>query len=96
MGFVKNEAFANGIRLAPSKLLEFRDSQSGDVFVGVVVSTTSNSVTISDWKNDQFQIFIQDQNLLDKLKNLNKETKVSILGHKVAGQNVAELIDILQ
>ncbi len=56
MNYIKEEAYRGHIQLVPSKFLDFRDSQTGNVFVGYVVGTTSNSVIIRDRQNDLVEL----------------------------------------
>jgi hypothetical protein len=56
MNYLKEEAYKERWQLVPSKLLEFRDSQTGNLFVGYVVSTTTNSLIIRDRKNNLLEL----------------------------------------
>lgn len=57
MQYLKEEAYREKIQLVPNKLLNFRDSQTGAIVVGYVVSTTSESLVVRDRKNNFVELF---------------------------------------
>lgn len=56
MNYLKQEAYKEHLQLVPSKFLQFRDSQTGTVFVGYVLATTTNSLLVRDRKNDIYEL----------------------------------------
>lgn len=63
MKFLKEEAYKDHIQLVPNKFLEFRSSQTGSIFVGYVVATTSNSIIIRDRQNNSVELL--NENTID-------------------------------
>jgi hypothetical protein len=64
MKYIKEEAYARHFQLVPDKLLQFRASQTGSVFVGKIVATTTNSISIID-RNQNVFLFIAEEGLND-------------------------------
>lgn len=93
MQFVKEEAYKNNLKLVPSKFLEFRDSQTGDLFVGYVVSTTTNSLIIRDRKNALVELV--PENPID-LNVFMVGQLINAYGQKVSGQVIAKSIEIVE
>lgn len=56
--YIKEEAFKEKIQLVPRKFLEFRDSQTGTLLVGYVVSTTTDSLIVRDRKSNLIELFV--------------------------------------
>lgn len=56
MNYLKQEAYNGHLQLVPDKFLQFRDSQTGTVFVGYVVATTTNSIIVRDRRNEIFEL----------------------------------------
>lgn len=93
MRFVKQEAYQMRVQLVPDKFLDFRDSQTGTLFVGYVVSTTSNSVIIRDRRNALEEVFVTEgMNLNDLLVG----ALINAYGIKVDGKVRAKSIEIVE
>lgn len=60
MKYLKEEAYNEHIQLVPSKFLQFRSSQTGNLFVGYVISTTTNSIIIRDRQGNILEIIPDD------------------------------------
>lgn len=60
MKFLKEEAFRENLQLVPDKFLQFRSSQTGSVFVGYVIGTTTNSLIIKDRQNNLLELIPQN------------------------------------
>jgi succinate dehydrogenase hydrophobic anchor subunit len=93
MRYVKQEAYEMHVQLVPTKFLDFRDSQTGTLFVGYVVSTTSNSVIIRDRRNALEEVFVAEGiNLNDLLVG----ALINAYGIKVDGKVQAKSIEIVE
>lgn len=93
MQFIKQEAYKDHLQLVPSKLLEFRSSQTGDIFVGYVVATTSNSLIIRDRQNNIEELFPGKR--ID-LNSFAKDNLINAYGQKVNGQIVVNTVEIVR
>lgn len=76
---LKEQAYTAGIKLAPSKLLQFRDSQTQNLYVGYVLSTSTNSITIINRTGIKQELFLEN---IENSELLNKITAIS-LGQKI-------------
>ncbi len=56
MKMLKDEAYKDHLQLAPEKLLEFRNSQTGTLFNGYVVATTTTSIIIETVENETLEV----------------------------------------
>lgn len=93
MQYLKMQAYKDHLQLVPSKFLDFRSSQTGDLFVGYVVATSSNSVTIRDRQNNLLEIYVADTlNLNDFL--IGKQ--INAYGVNDNGRITAKSIEIVQ
>ena len=59
---LKEQAYSAGIHLVPTKLLQFRSSQTSSIFIGIVTATTSNSIIISDRNSQRQELFFENPN----------------------------------
>lgn len=93
MQYLKEEAYKQNLKLVPQKFLQFRDSQTGDLFVGYVVSTTTNSLIIRDRKNNLVELV--SENALD-LNTFLPGQLVNAYGKKDSGKVYIKSIDIIE
>jgi len=57
---VKQEAYSLNMQLVPDKFLEFRNSQTGTLYVGRVIATTTNSIVIVTRTREMIELFVQE------------------------------------
>jgi hypothetical protein len=98
MKLVKEEAYRAGLRLVPAKLLQFRDSQTRSIFVGLVVGTSSNSLTILDrWNNQQILYFdSNDSQIVAKINEITAGVRINAYVEKVSEQNQIKSFEIVK
>lgn len=60
MKLLKEEAYRDHLKLVPDKLLEFRNSQTGTVFNGYVIATTTNSIIIKTIEGQTLEVIGKD------------------------------------
>ena len=92
MKTLKEQAYAAGIKLAPAKLLQFRDSQTRSIFIGNVVATTSNSIIINDRNNQKQELFFENPNVLN---NVNLGIKINAYTERINERNVLKSLKIV-
>ena len=93
MQFIKQQAYRDHLQLVPSKFLQFRNSQTGDLFVGYIIGTTTNSITIRDRQNNILELFTE------KDINLNSfliGQLVNAYGERVKGQMQLKSVEIVK
>lgn len=85
MKYLKEEAYKAGIKLAPGKLLQFRDSQTQNLFIGTVVGTTSSSIIILNRQNVSQELFVIPE-ISNKIQDVLIGKRINAYGEKVSGQ----------
>jgi len=60
MKYIKEEAYARHFQLVPDKLLQFRSSQTGNVFVGKIVATSTKTLSIIDRNQNIYLLIIEE------------------------------------
>jgi hypothetical protein len=93
MQYIKEEAYKEKLHLVPSKFLDFRDSQTGTLLVGYVLSTTSNSLIIRDRKNNLMEIVGES---LGDLNNYQVGQLVNVYGGKDNDTFQAKIIEVVR
>ena len=93
MQYIKNQAYKNHLQLVPSRLLEFRDSQTGDIFVGYVVATTSNSIIIRDRKDNISELMTGKRIDLD---SFSVGDLINAYGQRVNGTTTVNSVEIIK
>lgn len=96
MQYIKEEAYKERLQLVPSKLLEFRSSQTEHVFVGYVVSTTSDSLIIRDRQNNLLELIPENQNLPFDLFTFSAGQLINAYGQRDGEQVRIKSIEILK
>lgn len=94
MKYLKEEAFKAGIKLAPEKLLQFRSSQTQNLFIGTVVGTTSNSIIILNRQNVSQELFVIPE-IGNKIQDILIGKRVNAYGEKVSGQILIKSFEIV-
>ena len=95
MEYLKREAYNNHVQLVPTRFLQFRDSQTGSVFVGYVVSTTSDSLIIRDRKNNLIEIILENPEIPFDLNTFLVGQLINAYGERVNGKVSAKSIEIV-
>jgi hypothetical protein len=93
MKLLKEKAYEEKIQLVPEKFLQFRESQTGNLFVGYVVSTTSNSVIIRDRKNNLLEVILD---IAVDYNAFSVGTHVNAYGQRVESKVYAKSIEIVE
>jgi hypothetical protein len=93
MEYLKAKAYEENIKLVPSRLLDFRDSQTGTLFVGYVVSTTTDSVIIRDRHNNFVELF--PENNID-LNTFSVGQLINAYGQRQDGKVSVKSIEIVR
>lgn len=93
MQFLKEEAFKENLKLVPEKFLQFRSSQTGNLFVGYVVSTTTNSLIIRDRQNNLLELV--SDNAID-LNTFLAGQLINAYGQRLGDQIVVESVVIVR
>jgi hypothetical protein len=65
MKLLKEEAFKNGIKLAPEKLLNFRESQTRSIYVGNILEIATGTLKVVDRKGVVSELILENE-----LKNM--------------------------
>lgn len=93
MQYLKEEAYKEKLHLVPSKFLDFRDSQTGTLLVGYVLSTTSNSLIVRDRKNNLMEIVGES---LGDLNIYQVGQLVNVYGGKENDTFQAKIIEVVK
>lgn len=94
MKYLKEEAYKAGIRLAPEKLLQFRSSQTQNLFIGTVVGTTSQSIVILNRQKNTQELFVIPE-MINKIQDVLVGKRINAYGEKVSGQILIKSFEIV-
>jgi hypothetical protein len=83
MKLLKEEAYNAGIKLAPAKLLQFRDSQTQNLFIGTIVGTTSRSIIILNRRGSTEELFLVPE-ITNKISDVLVGKRINAYGERVS------------
>jgi hypothetical protein len=95
MKYLKEEAFKAGIKLAPEKLLQFRDSQTRNLFIGNVVGTTTHSIIIINRRGEKEELFLIPE-ITSKITDILLGKRINAYGEKLSGQITIKSFEITE
>lgn len=90
---LKEEAYLRHFQLVPDKFLQFRESQTGTLVVGRIIGTTTDSIIISDRKQNNLQIFVIDA---IQTNDFSAGSIINAYIERVDGKLYAKSIEIIE
>lgn len=95
MRILKEQAYNSGIKLAPSTLLQFRDSQTQSIFVGLVTGTTSQSIFILNRQGQTEELFVIPE-ITNKINEVLVGKRINAYGERTNGKTTIETFEIIE
>jgi hypothetical protein len=95
MNYIKLQAYREHISLVPGKLLQFRDSQTGTIFSGYVISASSTALIMRDKRDNIFEVVYDNPNSSFDFNKISTGTEINVYGARENDFVRAESIEII-